>query len=90
MARVIVLEKIKANLQITKWRTFHENSRFIYQYHKEQEAIFPGSFLHNLNWKLFFVDLEAQDSFDQGQKEYGYEEYEEDNEEYLNQVNWIE
>ena len=90
MARVIALEEIETNLQITKWRTFHETDRFIYQHHKEQEATFAGSFLQKLKWKDFLVDLDAQETFTQNQEDYGYEEYEAEDEEFHNLINQIE
>ena len=75
MARVIALEEIEDNLhQVTKWRTFYENERFIFQCHKTQKAYFPRTFLQRLNWKDFYVDSEAQYSFHLNQEHYVYDE----------------
>ena len=90
MARVIVLEEIETNLQITKCRTFYENDRFIFQHYKEHEATFLGSFLQKLKWKDFFVDPDAQETFTQNQEDYGYEEYEAEDEEFHNLINQME
>ena len=74
MARVIALEEIEDNLQITKWRTFYENERFIFLHHKTQKAYFPDSFVQRLNWKDFYVDPETQQSCYLNQDNYGYDE----------------
>ena len=74
MARVIALEEIEDNLQVTKWRIFYENERFIFQYHKSQEAYFPGTFVQRLSWKDFYVDPEAQHNCMLNQDNFGYDE----------------
>ena len=90
MAKVIALEEIESNLQITKWKTFYENDKFIYQHRKKQEAAFPGSFLQKLKWNDTFVNPDARKSFNQNQEEYSYEEYDAEDEEYHNLVNQME
>ena len=70
--------------------TFHETDMFIYQHHKEQEAAFLGSFLQKLKQKDFFVDPDAKEAFTQNRVDYGYEEYEAEDEEFHNLINQME